>query len=64
MIDAKHLALTEKLLSWIAKAPTAYQTVEQVESALMDAGYEQLAERDMWHLRTGGKYYVVRKAAA
>ena len=50
MIDAKHLALTEKLLSWIAKAPTAYQTVEQVESALMDAGYEQLAERDMWHL--------------
>lgn len=64
MIDAKHLALTEELLSWIAKAPTAYQTVEQVESALMDAGYEQLTERDMWHLRTGGKYYVVRNGSS
>ncbi len=42
---------------------TAYQTVENVESILREAGFSELYEQDSWPLEEGGKYYVKRSGS-
>lgn len=50
----------EKLLSYIEKSTTAFHAVENLRIELENAGFTGLDERDVWDLKPGGRYYVIR----
>lgn len=43
---------------------TAYQAAENAKNYLSEKGFLPLSESDEWHLKEGGKYYVVRGGSA
>ncbi len=48
------------LLSYIDHSPTPYHAVQQTRRRLEAAGYQQLAENDVWELSSGDRHWVVR----
>lgn len=50
----------ERLLSFIACAPTMFHAVENIAQKLANDGFERLNEWDSWTLSRGGKYFVTR----
>jgi len=50
----------EKLIEYLNSSYTAYQAVENAEKLLKANGFARLYERDVWNIKRGGKYYVVR----
>lgn len=49
---------TERLLNFIGKSTSAYHTVKTGKEELLAAGFEELALKNSWELRPGGKYVV------
>lgn len=54
----------QKLLTFIEKHPTSYHVIKGQKELLDDAGYQQLSENNIWEIRPGGKYYVIRNGSA
>lgn len=54
----------KQMLEFIGKSPSCYQTVENVQKELDEAGYVPLMEKRKWELSFGGKYYVVRNGSS
>jgi aspartyl aminopeptidase len=52
------------LIEFIAKCPTAYQTVKTIKETLKEQGFVELFEHDAWHLTAGGKYFVTRNGSS
>lgn len=52
--------MTEKLIKFIEKSPTAYHAAAELEKILLSHGYRQLNECDKWDIKAGGRYYVIR----
>lgn len=50
----------QRMLEFIDKSPTCYQTVANLKEMLGQQGYMELAEREVWNLRPGHQYYVSR----
>lgn len=50
--------LTKDLLSYIKKAPTPYQAVEQGEKLLQEAGFHELLLSSPWEVKKGENYYI------
>ncbi len=55
---------TKELLSFIAKAPTAFHAVDEIERRLMAEGYRPLSEGWSEALSEGGKYYLTRNRSS
>ena len=55
-----YIETTRKLFDFIDASPTCYHAVKSVMERLVQAGYEQLFEKEMYRLEAGKKYYVVR----
>lgn len=53
-------AISEELLAFIQKNPTAFHTAASVRSALLEAGYAELLESGVWRLEPGNNYFVCR----
>lgn len=56
--------LTKEMVSFIAKNPTAYHTVDTVRNILEQHGYHELLESHAWALQPGEKYYVCRNSTS
>jgi aspartyl aminopeptidase len=48
----------EKLLAYLDNAPTAFQSVEELEKMLVSAGATELFENEEWQLEKGKLYYM------
>jgi aspartyl aminopeptidase len=56
--------LSEKMISFIQKNPTAFHTVASIRAALDAQGYEELQEQCAWNLQSGHNYYVCRNGSS
>ena len=52
--------VSEELLSFLKKSPTAFHAVESIRKELEENGYEELVESKKWVIKPGGQYYVIR----
>lgn len=52
--------ISEKLVTFIKKSPTAFHAVDNMKKELNDNGYQELLEGQKWNIVPGGKYYVSR----
>lgn len=52
--------ITEGLLDFIAKSPSAFHVIANMESELLAEGFEYLPENRAWEIRAGGSYYTKR----
>lgn len=55
---------TKELLAFIKKSPTAFHAVEEMQTRLMEDGFQVLSEKEHWKLTPGGKYVVTRNHSA
>ena len=53
-----------ELIDFLYASPTAFHSVLQTESYLMNHGYTELKETDSWSLQAKGKYYVKKNDSA
>lgn len=63
-MDRENLTVTNDLLRFISRSPTAYQTVDSVISMLEDAGFSGIDEHAPTPLRLGASYYITRNASS
>ncbi|MEZ3436161.1 MAG: M18 family aminopeptidase [Lachnospiraceae bacterium] len=49
-----------ELAAFIKDAPTAFHAVEKISSILRENGFEELEEKEKWHVEPGKDYYVTR----
>src|SRR5690554_875078 len=54
----------KQLLDFIDASPSPWHAVSSVGTALIEAGFERLQEREAWSLKPAGSYYVSRKDAS
>lgn len=54
----------ERLISFIACAPTMFHAVGNIAQKLTNEGFVQLNEWDDWELCRGGKYFVTRNGSS
>lgn len=55
----EHL-ISQELLDFIEKSPTAFHAVAQMKSQLLEAGFQELKENKRWEIQKGGNYFVTR----
>jgi aspartyl aminopeptidase len=56
--------VTESLLSFIKKSPTAFHAVKTIGEMLNEAGFVRLEEAQEWTLEAGKGYYVTRNGSS
>ena len=54
------MAYVNELIDFIKTSPTAYHTVESIKSALLEAGFSEVCEKDISAYSDGGKHFVIR----
>lgn len=52
--------ISEDLLSFIQKSPTAFHAVEQMKEILKENGYKELLEGEKWDIEAGQSYFITR----
>ena len=52
--------ISEELLDFLQKSPTAFHAVENIKEELNKQGFVELLEGQPWKMVPGGKYYVTR----
>ena len=58
------MRLVQRLLEFIEKSPTSFHAVEQVRQELLEHGFQELREQEMWRLKQGGQYFVTRNQSS
>ncbi len=56
--------MTEELLAFLQRCPTAFHAIDEVRSVLTDAGYNELSEGERWQLERGGRYFTIRNGSS
>ncbi len=56
--------MNKALFSYIKACPTAYHAVDFARKALLEAGFTELKEADLWNVKVGQGYFVVRGGSA
>lgn len=56
--------LTQNLLHFISRCPTAFHAAAAMKKALVYSGFEELPEEDPWTVQWGGRYVVTRNGSA
>ncbi|GGM06112.1 M18 family aminopeptidase [Pseudomonas asuensis] len=52
--------LNQGLIDFLASSPTPFHATATLSRRLEQAGFQRLDERETWHIRPGGRYYVTR----
>ncbi len=60
MENSKYLEVTERLLDFIKRSPTAFHAVEEISGKLRKEGFKEIYENEIWDMKPGGKYFVKR----
>ncbi len=60
----ENLTVSRQLLSFINSCPTAFHTVENVRSMLLEHNYTELEESRKWDLTAGGRYFTTRNSSS
>ena len=60
----KRVQLSQQLLDFINRCPTAYHTIAALKEILKQNGFEELSEQEHWTLTSGGKYFVTRNGSS
>lgn len=50
----------EELMDFLDSSPTSYHAVDNMRRALLQKGFTELSEKQIWSLERGGDYFVVR----
>lgn len=53
-----------QLFRFIEKSPCSYHTVRQIGRELVENGFQELDEKEVWEIREGGKYFVKRNGSS
>ena len=56
--------MTADLCSFIAKSPTQFHAVENMELSLKENGFLPLDEKERWRIEKGRSYIVTRNSSA
>lgn len=56
--------VTEEMLRFVAKNPTAFHTAASVRAALEEGGFRELVEGEKWPLQPGDRRYVCRNGSS
>lgn len=56
--------LTQNLLHFISRCPTAFHAAAAMKKALVYSGFEELPEENPWTVQWGGRYVVTRNGSA
>lgn len=56
--------MTEKMVSFIQKNPTAFHTAASIRAALLEQGFTELSESSPWTLKRGQGYFVCRSGSS
>ncbi len=56
--------ISEELVSFIKKSPTAFHAIEQMSQTLKANGYQELLENESWSIIPGGRYFVTRNQSS
>ncbi len=54
----------KEFLNFIKKTPTAYQAADEFKKMLLENGYIEIGEKDVWKLQAGGKYFFGRNMSS
>ena len=54
----------KQLFDFLAAAPTPFHAVYEMRTRLQEAGYIELEESCQWHVKPGGRYFVVRNESS
>lgn len=52
--------ISQELVSFIQKSPTAFHAIENMRKELKENGYEELLEGQRWQVQAGHRYFVTR----
>ncbi|MBU4485759.1 MAG: M18 family aminopeptidase [Candidatus Delongbacteria bacterium] len=58
------LKLAKELNRFIDASPTASHCVSETEKKLLENGFKRLYEKDVWKLKNGDKFFVIRHESA
>lgn len=53
-----------KLLEFINRTPTAFHAAANARDILLDNGYKELYECEMWEIENGGRYFITRNGSS
>ena len=53
-----------ELVKFIEKSPTAFHAVDNLKKELVENGFTELSETEVWKLKKGGKYFVTRNGSS
>lgn len=56
--------LSDELLDFLWKSPTAFHVIANVRQLLTAEGYTELSEQETWKLEEGGRYFTVRNESS
>ncbi len=56
--------ISEKMLEFIDRSPTARFAVENIKTILESEGFEELFENGTWDIEEGGRYFVTRAGSS
>lgn len=51
-------------IDFVNKSPSPFHAVSELSKKLVKNGYEKLSEKQVWNLKSGGKYFVTRNESA
>lgn len=56
--------ISQEMLDFLQKSPTAFHAVESIKKELINDGYKELLEGSHWNIELGGKYFVTRNQSS
>jgi aspartyl aminopeptidase len=54
----------DDLLTFLNNSPTSWHATENVKKILLENGFQELLEKNAWHLSFGGKYFIIRNGSS
>ncbi len=54
----------KQLFEFLAASPTPFHAVYEMRARLQEAGFIELLEQDVWNVRPGGRYFIVRNESS
>ena len=48
--------ISQELMSFIKKSPTAFHAIDNIKKTLLENGFEELLEGQVWKIETGKRY--------
>lgn len=60
----QELRLAEELIDFIYESPSAFHAAYNVKNLLLEKGFSELKEEEVWKLNNGGKYFTTKNDSA